>query len=161
MQTSQLALQPQSWIGRWNQFSRHLRRVLGEQYATAGLPESTAFVLEAVATATTHLTQADLARELNISESSLCGLVERMRQEGLLQRERSWKDRRKSVLTLTPAGEEAYRMISQIHEELDEQLLASLTSEHRQQLSHLLDMLLHQNQDPHSAPEPSLRRMAS
>jgi len=160
MQTPHPALQSQSWIGCWNQFSRHLRRALGERYSAANLSESTAAVLEALGTARANLTQADLARELNFSESSLCGLIERMRQNGLLQRERSWKDRRKSVLTLTAIGEEIFQLICQIHESLGQEVLSGMPVEQQQHFSILLAALLQQQIGTEQASE-TIRRVAS
>jgi DNA-binding MarR family transcriptional regulator len=76
--------------------------------ATAGLNESRYNVLDALRrTAGGTSTQTELAARLLQSESNLSTLLERMRQDGLISRERSETDRRKSLIGLTRAGRDA------------------------------------------------------
>ncbi|SFI05336.1 MarR family winged helix-turn-helix transcriptional regulator [Planctomicrobium piriforme] len=117
---------PPGWITRWNQISRRLRKQLSDRYTDAGLSESRASVLAALDGPTRHATQADLAAVLLISESNLCGLVERMRVEGLIERDRSPLDRRKTVLTLTSLGRTRCEVVRQIHEEFEQSLRIAL-----------------------------------
>lgn len=48
--------------------------------------------------------QSELARGLYLSESNLSTLLDRMVRDGLLERERSRLDRRKSIIRITPQG---------------------------------------------------------
>lgn len=48
--------------------------------------------------------QSELARGLYLSESNLSTLLDRMVRDGLLERERSRLDRRKSIIRITPRG---------------------------------------------------------
>ncbi|WP_437224253.1 MarR family winged helix-turn-helix transcriptional regulator [Planctomicrobium sp. SH661] len=116
------------WITQVNQLSRQLRRQLAERYGQIDLTESRAAVLLALTGASQRFTQTDLANELGLSESSLCGLIERMRSEGLLERERSPLDRRKSVLTLTVAGRERCNVIEHLHANLEAEIHGALQS---------------------------------
>jgi len=146
------------WIGRWNQFSRHVRRELGTRYSAIDLSEAKAVLLEALAIDQPERTQSELARDLHLPESSLCGLIEQMRCEGFLQRERSWKDRRKSVLTLTASGQERLRELHEIHRDVEADLLACLPSDLQCRITGVLEEL---SRIPfQSAHPPSERRAA-
>lgn len=76
--------------------------------ATAGLNESRYNVLDTLRRMPEGTsTQTVLAARLLQSESNLSTLLERMRQDGLISRERSETDRRKSLIGLTRAGRDA------------------------------------------------------
>ncbi|WP_437194259.1 MarR family winged helix-turn-helix transcriptional regulator [Planctomicrobium sp. SH527] len=117
---TELPLDPcPGWIAQWNQFSRKLRRLLSDRYAEIGLNDSRANVLEALSGQTQPATQAELANLLVISESNLSGLIERMRIEGLLTRERCSIDRRRMVLKLTSTGVELSESVRAIHSQVE------------------------------------------
>lgn len=76
--------------------------------ATAGLNESRYNVLDMLRRMPGGTsTQTELAARLLQSESNLSTLLERMRQDALISRERSEFDRRKSSISLTRAGRDA------------------------------------------------------
>lgn len=50
--------------------------------------------------------QKELAEQLGLAESRVCGLVDQLYERGLLHRFRSKKDRRRSVLLLSQSGRE-------------------------------------------------------
>jgi len=84
----------------------HVRARLGEfleQYALTEVRYSVLATLRAAAQ--TGLSQAELAERLMQSESNISTLIERMQQEGVVDRLRSDADRRKRVLLLSPSGE--------------------------------------------------------
>lgn len=56
--------------------------------------------------------QAHIASRLLQSESNLSSLLDRMHADGLLVRERSAVDRRKTMIRLSPAGEQAWAAAS-------------------------------------------------
>lgn len=117
------------WINQWNCLSRQLRRRLSERYSAIGLSESKVAILQALAGVSSNFTQSELASELGLSESSLCGLIERMRADGHLQRERSALDRRKSTLNLTAAGEELCRVVEKIHLDCESDFISQIPPE--------------------------------
>ncbi|WP_437185876.1 MarR family winged helix-turn-helix transcriptional regulator [Planctomicrobium sp. SH668] len=108
-----------------------MKRLLADRYATEDLSSSKAAVLQALMNADQRFTQADLATELSLSESSLCSLVDQMHSEGLLIRGRSTVDRRKSVLNLTELGRQRCLAIEQIHSDFAHELLIRLSDEVR------------------------------
>lgn len=103
------------WVAELCHVSRMIRRQLSERYASAGLSENRVAVLLALSAPGSGFTQSGLAQELGLSESNLCDLIERMRLEGLLERQRSPLDRRKSVLTLTETGQDRCRLVRELH----------------------------------------------
>jgi len=133
--------QPTGWISRWNQVGRQVRRDLSERYSLAGLSESKAAILEALATRDHQPTQTDLAGDVGLSESNLCGLIERMKNEGLVERDRSPLDRRKSVLSLTPAGQACHQVICGIHADYEAAMQRHLSPEILAEISSVLDLL--------------------
>lgn len=84
----------------------HIRLRLNEFLEQFSLTEVRYSVLVALRIASrTGLSQSELAEHLMQSESNISTLVERMQQEGLVDRLRSDADRRKRVLLLSPDGQ--------------------------------------------------------
>ena len=59
----------------------------------------------------------DLAERLTIRHHSAVGLVDRLVESGYLVRRTDKEDRRRAVLSLTPAGEQALAALSAVHRE--------------------------------------------
>ena len=83
----------------------HIRLRLAELLEQFALTEARYSVLVALRIASLiGLSQSELAERLMQSESNVSTLIERMQQEGLVDRLRSDADRRKRVLLLSPNG---------------------------------------------------------
>ena len=54
----------------------------------------------------TDMTQSELSKEVNLSISTVNGVVDRLERKGLVVRDRDTKDRRKVFVRLTDAGRE-------------------------------------------------------
>lgn len=65
----------------------------------------------------TPVTVGDLADRLAIRHHSAVGLVDRLAEGGYLVRRTDLQDRRRAVLSLTPAGEQALAALSAVHRE--------------------------------------------
>lgn len=128
-------------VHRWLGISRLLRRRLGERYAVAGLSESRVAVLRSLDRSAAPPSQTHMAEELGLSQSSLCALIERMRAEGLLQRDRSELDRRQTVLSLTAGGRLACQCVSEIQTAFDRDVRGQLSPEALAALPEVLDAL--------------------
>lgn len=90
----------------------------------------------------TGCSQTQLACELLLSESNLSTLVDRMGEDGLVSRQRSESDRRKTVIRLTSDGALALdRAISTRRDSL-RQLLGGLDDADKQALRSLLQQFL-------------------
>lgn len=84
--------------------------LLAEPTAATGLNEARFQVLAAIhRRGRDGCSQTELAGHLLQSESNLSTLLERMRLDGLVVRERSATDRRRSVIRLTECGAETLR----------------------------------------------------
>lgn len=89
-----------------------------------------AALLKAVASQTSQqLTQTELAQDLCISESTVCNLIERFRQAGLVDRRRLDIDRRKTRLELTPLGAEKLSQLQVIDAQVSESIAQQLSQE--------------------------------
>jgi DNA-binding MarR family transcriptional regulator len=84
------------------------------------------------------LAQRELMQEMKIDPSILVTLLNPLEADGLVSRERDPADRRRHLVTLTPAGERALVSASRAQSETEDALFASLDDEEREQLGALL-----------------------
>jgi DNA-binding MarR family transcriptional regulator len=84
------------------------------------------------------LAQRELMQEMNIDPSILVTLLNPLEADGLVSRERDPADRRRHLVTLTPAGERALVSASRAQKETEDALFACLDDEQREQLGALL-----------------------
>jgi DNA-binding MarR family transcriptional regulator len=88
---------------------RHLWSMPAERPAALGGVEmSTVWVVEALdrAGSSEGLSVAELAEALDVAHSTASRLVDRAREAGMVIRERSLRDARRAMVTLTPEGRE-------------------------------------------------------
>ncbi|PCH96433.1 MAG: transcriptional regulator [Rhodobacteraceae bacterium] len=81
--------------------------------------------------------QSTLAGLIAYDRATIGGVLDRLENKGLLQREQSAKDRRARVLNLTPKGMDLYLQLLPIVNKLQGDILAGLTQEERQ---HFLEL---------------------
>src|SRR5829696_949510 len=84
------------------------------------------------------LAQSDLGREMGVAASVLVTLLNPLEADGLVTRERDPGDRRRHLVTLTPAGEKQLASASRAQKETEDALFASLDDNQREQLRGLL-----------------------
>ncbi|HOJ77077.1 MAG TPA: MarR family transcriptional regulator [Bacillota bacterium] len=70
-----------------------------------------------------------LAKELDLENSSISGLLDRLEKQGLIERQKDPNDRRGILIYLTPEGLTARQTITSLVEELDRKLQTELSSE--------------------------------
>lgn len=80
----------------------------------------------------------DLVEWTQMDKVAVSRGVSRMLKRGLLLRETSDADRRRSELRLSPEGEEVYREIIPMARAYESQLLAAISTEHRKLLGEML-----------------------
>lgn len=132
-------------LDRLIELADRIRARLAGCCESEGVSASRFAVLQAIADGSEQgCSQTDLARELALSESNICALVERMREAGLLFRFRSKTDRRKSVLMLSERGRQLAQAIRRLQQIESETLLAVLDEQRRAELASLLEQLYDQ-----------------
>jgi DNA-binding MarR family transcriptional regulator len=95
------------------------------------------------------MSQGDLRRAMEVDPSILVTLLNPLEADGLVSRDRDPADRRRHVVTLTPAGRRQFDRSAKAQREAEDALFAGLTTEQRDELRLLLIAL----RDSH-APEP-------
>ena len=91
--------------------------------------------------------QAALGRRTGIDRSYVVEVVNELSNGGLLERARDPDDRRRNVVTITPAGVRQLRRLDVVLAEIQDELFAPLSADERAQLARLLARVL----DHHAA----------
>src|SRR3954466_13031808 len=84
------------------------------------------------------MTQRDLGTMMDVDPSILVTLLNPLEADGYLSRDRDPVDRRRHVVTLSPAGERQLDRAAQAQRDAEDELFASLTDKQREELRALL-----------------------
>ena len=87
------------------------------------------------------MSQTKLAEVLDIRPQSLSEMIDKTEAEGLVQRQQSSEDRRRSIVSLTALGTERVDAYREAHRRRAEEFLSPLTKEEKSALSSLLARL--------------------
>jgi DNA-binding MarR family transcriptional regulator len=82
--------------------------------------------------------QADLSRGTTIDRSDMVATVNELVQQGLVERAPDPTDRRRNVVSITPAGRRQLRKLDRLLGNVQDELLAPLSADERRQLVDLL-----------------------
>lgn len=88
------------------------------------------------------ITVGTLMTKLNLSKSTVSGIIKRLEQKFFLMRRSDTADARKSRITLTDEAIELEEYLKRIAEETEEKLLMRMSEEEKEQFSHLLQIAL-------------------
>jgi MarR family transcriptional regulator, lower aerobic nicotinate degradation pathway regulator len=88
------------------------------------------------------VSQAELGRILNVDPKDMSAIVSDLDQRGLVTRGPDPADRRKNIITLSPAGTRLLLRTEKLGEQANAELTATLTPDERDQLIALLTRLV-------------------
>ena len=125
----------------------HSHRLLVEGFASAGV-RGYHYRLLAALEEFGPASQAALGRRTSIDRSDVVAVLNDLAARGLIERAPDPDDRRRNVITITPAGTEQLRALDEVVASVQEKLLAPLSPPDRTRLVRLLSAVLEQDARP-------------
>jgi DNA-binding MarR family transcriptional regulator len=126
-------------------------RLVGERLAAEDAHKWHFAVLVALAE-TGAASQAELGRRTGIYRSDMVAVLNDLADAACIRRDPDPADRRRNVITLTPAGRRRLERLDALIADAQGELLAPLTSGQRDELVRLLTVLAGHHRAPHPRP---------
>jgi DNA-binding MarR family transcriptional regulator len=124
-----------------SQTSMHAHRLLTDGLAAAG-SRGYHYRLLAALQEFGPASQARLGRRTGMDRSDVVAALNELAGHGLVERAPDPADRRRNIITITPAGAAHLRRLDSLLDDVQDELLAPLSPAERQQLIHLLTRVL-------------------
>jgi MarR family transcriptional regulator for hemolysin len=129
-------------------FARRWRAIANEHLAAIGHTQARWEALYWIAVSRGEATQRELAECVGIEEPTLVRMLHRLEQEGLVERRPSQADRRTKTIVLTKAAEPHLKAMSDVIDELREDVLTNITPEEITRCVAVLDKMLERLERP-------------
>ena len=98
-------------------------------------------VLAALHRMGTRMTMSELSRHLRVSNGNVTGIIERLAEDGLVERRRDDQDRRTAHVCLTDGGAAKFETMAEAHHAWVDEILGAVTVEAAAELIARLDPL--------------------
>jgi DNA-binding MarR family transcriptional regulator len=134
-----------SWL--LNQAAVPANRLLAEALASVDARRYH-YVLLAALDEAGPASQADLGRRTTVDRSDIVAAINELAERGLVERAPDPTDRRRNVVTLTPAGRRHLRNLDKVLAKVQDDLLAPLSPTERDQLTTLLARIVDHQATP-------------
>lgn len=128
-----------SWLV--NQTALIASRLVNEKLATTDARRYHFSVLSALAEYG-DMSQADLGRHCHLDRSDIAAVVGELAGQGRIAREADPSDRRRNIVTITEAGERFRAEMGDLVAQAQEELLAPLSAQQREELAALLERVV-------------------
>ncbi|SFA78084.1 MarR family transcriptional regulator, transcriptional regulator for hemolysin [Rhizobium sp. NFR07] len=120
--------------------SRRIRTVFNQQVTAHGLTYPRARALFRLARKQ-NMTQTELACELELEQATMVRLLDRMEENGLIERRPDPRDRRVKLIVLTPHGQEQAAFVRAVADEIRHQFFEGVDLEELKQGIALLEKI--------------------
>jgi len=107
------------------------------------------------------MSQAELGRRLGLDRSDVVAVLNRLEGDRLAARAPDASDRRRNVITLTPAGARTLKGLQVSFDQMQTAMLAPLTGTERAHLTEMLQRLVDHHAAPASAAARTPNRVAA
>jgi DNA-binding MarR family transcriptional regulator len=87
------------------------------------------------------MNQTEIGQTMNLDKSVIISLLNPLETTGWVSRERDTTDRRRHLVTLTPAGKQQFDKAARAQHNAEDQLLAGLSTDQRRTLANTLIVL--------------------
>ena len=131
-------------VGRISRLSQFIDQHLKKNFSKFGLQRGEFDVLATLRRSGEpyQLSPTDLFKSLMLSSGAMTNRLDRLERRGYIERQPDPNDRRGTLVQLTERGLEIINQALEAHVRLEHQLIAALSSNEKEEISHLLRKLL-------------------